>query len=62
MCISNVNGYENYFKDNYNEVVFRKMERLEKELLSKSIDELNESYRHTQNEISQPLKLSQTPP
>lgn len=33
MCISNVKGYENYFKDNYNELVFRRMEQLEKELL-----------------------------
>ncbi len=33
MCISNVNGCENYFKDNYNELVFRRMEQLEKELL-----------------------------
>lgn len=35
MCISNVNSYENYFKDNYNELVFRRMEQLEKELLEK---------------------------
>lgn len=33
MCISSVDGYENYFKDNYNELVFRRMEQLEKELL-----------------------------
>ena len=33
MCISNVKGYENYFKDNYNELVFRRMEQLKKELL-----------------------------
>ena len=33
MCISNVKGYENYFKDNYNELVFRRMEQLETELL-----------------------------
>ena len=33
MCISNVKGYENYFKDNYNELVFKRMEQLEKELL-----------------------------
>ena len=33
MCISNVKGYENYSKDNYNELVFRRMEQLEKELL-----------------------------
>lgn len=33
MCISNAKGYENYFKDNYDELVFRKMEQLEKELL-----------------------------
>lgn len=33
MCISNVKGYENYFKDNYDEVVYRRMEQLEKELL-----------------------------
>ncbi len=33
MCISNVKGYENYFKDNYNELVYRRMEQLEKELL-----------------------------
>lgn len=33
MCISNVKGYEKYFKDNYNELVFRRMEQLEKELL-----------------------------
>lgn len=33
LCISNVKGYENYFKDNYNELVFRRMEQLEKELL-----------------------------
>ena len=42
MCISNVNGCENYFKDNYNELVFRRMEQLEKELLGKFIDESNE--------------------
>ena len=62
MCISNVKGYENYFKDNYNELVFRRMELLEKELLDKSIDESNERYQCTQNEKSQTLKLSQTPP
>lgn len=33
MCISNAKGYENYFKDNYDELVFRRMEQLEKELL-----------------------------
>lgn len=33
MCISNVKGYENYFKDDYNEFVFRRLEQLEKELL-----------------------------
>lgn len=33
MCISNVKGYENYSKDNYNKLVFRRMEQLEKELL-----------------------------
>lgn len=32
-CISNVKGYENYFKDDYNEFVFRRLEQLEKELL-----------------------------
>lgn len=42
MCISNVKGCKNYFKDNYNELVFRRMEQLEKELLGKFIDELNE--------------------
>lgn len=62
MCISNVKGYENYFKDNYNELVFRRMELLEKELLDKSIDESNERYQCTQNEKSQTLKLSQIPP
>lgn len=35
MCISNVKGYENYFKDNYDEVVYRRMEQLEKELLER---------------------------
>lgn len=35
MCISNAKGYENYFKDNYDELVFRRMEQLEKELLEK---------------------------
>lgn len=35
MCISNVKGYENYFKDNYNEFVFRRLEQLEKELLER---------------------------
>lgn len=33
MCISNVKGYENYFKDDYNEFVFRRLEQLEKEIL-----------------------------
>lgn len=35
MCISNAKGYENYFKNNYDELVFRRMEQLEKELLEK---------------------------
>ena len=35
MCISNVKGCENYFKDNYDEVVYRRMEQLEKELLER---------------------------
>lgn len=33
MCISNVEGYENYFKDNYDELVYRRIDQLEKELL-----------------------------
>ena len=33
MCISNAKGYGNYFKDNYDEFVFRRMKQLEKELL-----------------------------
>lgn len=33
MCVSDVKGYENYFKDNYNELVYRRIEQLEKELL-----------------------------
>ncbi len=33
ICISNVKGYENYFKNNYDELVFKRMEQLEKELL-----------------------------
>ena len=33
MCISGVKGYENYFKDDYNEFVFRRLEQLEKELI-----------------------------
>lgn len=36
MCISNVKGYENYFKDDYNEFVFRRLEQLEKELIEES--------------------------
>lgn len=32
MCISNVNG-DTYFKDDYNELVYIRIERLEKELL-----------------------------
>ena len=39
MCISSVKGYENYFKDNYNELVFRRIEQLEKELLGELIVE-----------------------
>lgn len=62
MCISNVKDYENYFKDNYNELVFRRMELLGKELLSESIAESNERYQCTQNENNQTLKLSQTLP
>ena len=42
MCISNANGYKNYFKDNYNELVFRRMEQLEKELLEESEENNNE--------------------
>lgn len=33
MCISNVKSYENYFKDNYDELVYRRIDQLEKELL-----------------------------
>lgn len=62
MCISSVSGYENYFKDNYNELVFRRIEQLEKELLGEFIDEPNEKYQFTWNEENQALKLSQTPP
>lgn len=62
MCISSVSGYENYFKDNYNELVFRRIEQLEKELLGEFIDEPNEKYQFTWNEENQELKLSQTPP
>lgn len=62
MCISNVKDYENYFKDNYNELVFRRVELLGKELLSESIAESNERYQYTPNENNQTLKLSQTLP
>lgn len=62
MCISRVDGYENYFKDNYNELVFRRIEQLEKELLGEFIDEPNEKYQFTWNGKNQALKLSQTPP
>ena len=62
MCISSVDGYENYFKDNYNELVFRRIEQLEKELLGEFINESNEKYQFTWNGKNQALKLSQTPP
>jgi hypothetical protein len=62
MCISSVDGYENYFKDNYDELIFRRIEQLEKELLDEFIDESNEKYQFTWNRKNQALKLSQTPP
>lgn len=49
MCISNVKGYENYFKDNYNELVFRRMEQLEKVL--KESEDNNARKRNKRTKI-----------